>query len=260
MTFVPYDRPVRAAVIGLGRIFDLNIRAYADNPDVEVVALVDPDPERRAQRRAEWPRWRRSPRPPNWRRAGLRSTRPKSCCRSRSTPRGSRNARLRVAPELAKANVQRSLRRSADDRGGTGHEPSSPRHGELLFYEPLRRLKETVESGEIGTVSGYHMKMVGSGTRRLGRAHVQLQVAVRPNAPRPRRPRVRRRVAQACDGPVALRPAEGGTGMGGKHRSPADDCGGRSDHHHMGAPERSPRCVGHHPGARHVPALRLLHQ
>ena len=32
-----------------------------------------------------------------------------------------------------------------------------------LFYEPLRRLKETVESGELGEVSGYHMKMVGSG-------------------------------------------------------------------------------------------------
>ena len=42
MTFVPYDRPVRAAFIGLGRIYDLNVRAYRDNPDVEVVALVDP--------------------------------------------------------------------------------------------------------------------------------------------------------------------------------------------------------------------------
>jgi predicted dehydrogenase len=32
-----------------------------------------------------------------------------------------------------------------------------------IFYEPLRKLKETVESGQIGEVSGYHMKMVGSG-------------------------------------------------------------------------------------------------
>jgi hypothetical protein len=29
VTFVPYDRPVRAAFIGLGRIYDLNARAYA---------------------------------------------------------------------------------------------------------------------------------------------------------------------------------------------------------------------------------------
>ena len=33
-----------------------------------------------------------------------------------------------------------------------------------IFYEPLVRLKETVESGDLGEVSGYHMKMVGSGT------------------------------------------------------------------------------------------------
>ena len=55
MTFAPYDRPVRAAFVGLGRIYDLNMRAYVDNPDVEVVALVDPSEERRAQRQADWP-------------------------------------------------------------------------------------------------------------------------------------------------------------------------------------------------------------
>ena len=50
MSFRPYDRPVRAAFIGLGRIYDLNVRAYVDNPDVEVVALVDQLPERRDER------------------------------------------------------------------------------------------------------------------------------------------------------------------------------------------------------------------
>jgi len=55
VTFMPYDRPVRAAFIGLGRIYDLNVRAYTGNPDVEVVALVDPSEERRAERQADWP-------------------------------------------------------------------------------------------------------------------------------------------------------------------------------------------------------------
>ncbi len=55
MSFTPYDRPVRAAFVGLGRIYDLNVRAYVDNPDVEVVALVDPSEERRSQRHADWP-------------------------------------------------------------------------------------------------------------------------------------------------------------------------------------------------------------
>src|SRR5580704_17612968 len=58
MTFVPYDRPVRAAFVGLGRIYDLNMRAYVDNTDVEVVALVDPSEERRAQRQMDWPQAR----------------------------------------------------------------------------------------------------------------------------------------------------------------------------------------------------------
>src|SRR5487761_1082397 len=32
-----------------------------------------------------------------------------------------------------------------------------------LFYEPLHRLKAAAQSGEIGEVAGYHMKMTGSG-------------------------------------------------------------------------------------------------
>jgi predicted dehydrogenase len=54
VTFVPYDRPVRAAFIGLGRIYDLNVRAYAGNPDVEVVALVDPSEERLGWQAKRW--------------------------------------------------------------------------------------------------------------------------------------------------------------------------------------------------------------
>ena len=33
MSFTPYDRPVRAAFIGLGRIYDLNVRGYLNNPE-----------------------------------------------------------------------------------------------------------------------------------------------------------------------------------------------------------------------------------
>jgi len=55
VVFVPYERPVRAAVIGLGRIYDLNVFGYRGHPDVEVVALVDPSAERGAQRQADRP-------------------------------------------------------------------------------------------------------------------------------------------------------------------------------------------------------------
>ena len=90
MSFTPYDRPVRAAFVGLGRIYDLNVRAYLDNPDVEVVALVDPSEERRAQRGsglAGGTDVRLAP--PSWRPAAWRSTPWRRCSRSRSTTRGS---------------------------------------------------------------------------------------------------------------------------------------------------------------------------
>ena len=56
---MPLDRPVRAAFVGLGRICDLNVLAYRDDPDVDVVFLVDPDEARRHRRGAEWPDARR---------------------------------------------------------------------------------------------------------------------------------------------------------------------------------------------------------
>ena len=89
MSFTPYDRPVRAAFIGLGRIYDLNVRAYLDNPDVEVVALVDPSEERRDERAADWPGRRPSPPPPSSRPAAWRWTPWRCFSRSRSTKRGS---------------------------------------------------------------------------------------------------------------------------------------------------------------------------
>ncbi len=32
-----------------------------------------------------------------------------------------------------------------------------------IFYEPLVKLKALATSGDLGDISGYHMKMVGSG-------------------------------------------------------------------------------------------------
>ena len=89
MTFTPYERPVRAAFVGLGRIYDLNVRAYLDNPDVEVVALVDPSEERRARHGgADWPGRAPSPRPPSWPPAAWRSTQWRRSSPSRSTRKG----------------------------------------------------------------------------------------------------------------------------------------------------------------------------
>ncbi len=130
-----------------------------------------------------------------------------------------------------------------------------------LFYEPLRKLKETVESGDIGDVERLPPEDGGERPRRLGRADEQLRVAV---------------------------PADAATAAGsscsttaGTSSPPRSGCSGRSRRCARGsAAPRScpassidapttivwehengdPRRVGHHARARHVPALRLLHE
>jgi len=164
VTFVPYDRPVRSAFIGLGRIYDLNMRGYVGNPDVEVVALVDPSPQRRAQRQADWPD---------------------------AAAFGSAAELAASGVEVDAAEVLLPIPLHADgvvEMLGYGWHVNmqKPMCNDLLdaqrmldaakagdrilrvmenylFYEPLRRLKAVAESGAIGEVCGYHVKMVGTG-------------------------------------------------------------------------------------------------
>ena len=164
MSFIPYDRPVRAAVVGLGRIYDLNVRAYRDNPDVEVVALVYPSEERRGQRGAEWPGARTFASAADLAASGLEVDAVEGLLPIPLHADGvvellgygwHVNLQKPMCNDLATA--QRMLAAAADnDRVLRVME-------NYLFYEPLRKLKETVESGELGDVSGYHMKMVASG-------------------------------------------------------------------------------------------------
>ena len=164
MSFIPYDRPVRAAFVGLGRIYDLNVRAYRDNPDVEVVALVDPSEERRGQRGAEWPGARTFASAADLAASGLEVDAVEGLLPIPLHADGvvellgygwHVNLQKPMCNDLATA--QRMLAAAADnDRVLRVME-------NYLFYEPLRKLKEAVESGELGDVSGYHMKMVASG-------------------------------------------------------------------------------------------------
>src|SRR5215469_11251832 len=181
--FQPYARPVRAAFVGLGRIYDLNVRAYLDNPDVEVVALVDPDPERRAQRQADWPNAR---------------TFDSAAALAASDVAIDAVEVLLPAPLHADGvcemlgygwhlNLQKPM---CNDLGEAQRMLEAARANDrvlrvmenYLFYEPLRKLKETVESGDLGAVSGYHLKMVvsGSGGWEVPRSSYE---AIRADAP-----------------------------------------------------------------------------
>src|SRR5437764_7856964 len=46
-------RKLRVGFVGLGRVFDLNVRGYLDHPEAEVAALCESDPALLARRAAE---------------------------------------------------------------------------------------------------------------------------------------------------------------------------------------------------------------
>jgi predicted dehydrogenase len=164
VTFAPYNRPVRAAFVGLGRIYDLNMRGYVGNPDVEVVALVDPVPERREQRQADWPEAATFPSIAKLAASGIDIDTVECLMPAPLHEEGILqlldqgwhvNAQKPMCNDLASA--QRILDAAkASDRVLRVME-------NYLFYEPLRKLKAVVESGDIGEIAGYHLKMVGSG-------------------------------------------------------------------------------------------------
>jgi predicted dehydrogenase len=164
VSFVPFERPVRAAFVGLGRIYDLNMRAYVDNPDVEVVALVDPSEERRVQRQADWPQARTFSSTSDLANSGLEVDAVEALLPIPLHVEGV----IDLLGHGWHVNLQKPMCNDLDD--ARRMLDAAERSGRVLrvmenyiFYEPLRKLKEVVESGEIGTVSGYHMKMVASG-------------------------------------------------------------------------------------------------
>ncbi len=164
MTFTPYDRPVRAAIVGLGRIYDLNVRAYLDNPDVEVVALVDPSEERRQQRQADWPEASTFESTSDLAKSGLELDAVEALLPVPLHVDGV----IELLQNGWHVNLQKPM---CNDLEGARRMLEAARDNDrvlrvmenYIFYQPLRKLKEIVESGEIGTPSSYHMKMVGSG-------------------------------------------------------------------------------------------------
>ena len=164
MNFEPYDRPVRTAIIGLGRIYDLNIRGYRANPDAEVVALVDPDPERRAQRQPDWPEAAVFGSVAELAASGVGVDAAESLLPAGLHADGVTemlDCGWHVNAQKPMCNDLPSARRML--KAAEANDRILRVMDNYLFYQPLHELKAVIESGEIGDVAGYHVKMVGSG-------------------------------------------------------------------------------------------------
>ena len=162
--FVPVMGPVRTAFVGLGRIYDLNVRGYLDNDDARVVAIVDPKVERRSQRHADWPAAAAFGTIAELAASGIEVDAVELL-----TPIGAHEATAVACLDQGwHVNLQKPI---ASDVASAERMLASARRNvrqlrvmeNYLFYEPLRRLKAVVETGELGSTSGYHLKMVASG-------------------------------------------------------------------------------------------------
>lgn len=164
MSNAPLDRPVRAAIIGLGRIYDLNSLAYRANPDVDVVALVDPSEARRLERAGDFPGARTFASVAELVDSGLEVDAAEVLVPIAQ--------HAEVVCELLEqgwhVNLQKPIANDLDEAARMLD--AARRSGRTLrvmenylFYEPLLRLREVVTSGVIGEVAGYHLKMVASG-------------------------------------------------------------------------------------------------
>jgi predicted dehydrogenase len=160
----PASAPLRTAIVGLGRIYDLNILAYRDNPDVDVVALVDPDAAQRDARGAEWPDAATFEGVDGLIGSGLELDAAEvlvpivhhADVGSALLAQGWHvNLQKPMCRDIGEA---RRLAKAAADAGVVLRVMDN-----YLFYEPLVRLKSLVDDGAIGQVAGYHMKMVASG-------------------------------------------------------------------------------------------------
>ena len=156
--------PVRAAFVGLGRVYDLNRLGYVDNPDVEVVALVDPDAAKRSKRQADWPDAATFASVDDLAASGVEV-----------------DAVEALLPIVLHAdevvtmlergwhvNLQKPICNDLDEAkrmlaAAAVNDRTLRVMENYLFYEPLQRLRDVVASGEIGDVVGYHLKMVASG-------------------------------------------------------------------------------------------------
>jgi len=164
MGFEPYDRPIRAAIVGLGRIYDLNVRAYTDNPDVEVVALVDPSEGRRAQRQSDWPDAVVFETTAELAKSGIEIDAVEALLPIPLHVDGA----IELLDHGWHVNLQKPM---CNDLDGAQRMVDAARANDrvlrvmenYVFYEPLRKLKEVAESGDLGEIAGYQMKMVGSG-------------------------------------------------------------------------------------------------
>jgi predicted dehydrogenase len=152
-------RRLRVGFVGLGRVFDLNVRGYLGHPEVEVAALCDTDPALLARRAAAHPQARTTTDIDEMLRWGLDLV-------EVLTPHPSHEA-ITVAALRAGAHVsvQKPMAMTLPecDRMIAAAEASGRRlklFENFVFYPPLVRARELLRAGAVGKPLHFRMKVV----------------------------------------------------------------------------------------------------
>ena len=159
---LPLGRPARVGIVGLGQIYELTIRGYLDNPDAEIVALCDTDPDRLERRGREWPGAACVEDLDELLGAGLDvvevlvPTPAHADVVIRALDAG---CHVNMQKPFANDLVEADRMLAARDAAGAHLRVME----NFIHYEPLRRLRAAVEAGEIGDPAGFHIKMVATG-------------------------------------------------------------------------------------------------
>lgn len=159
---LPLGRPVRVGIVGLGRIYDLTILGYRGNPDAEVVALCDLDDDRLADRGGEWPDAARFRDLDSFLAADTDLVEvlvptPLHCEVVCAALAAGHHVNVQKPMAVTLDEADRMIAAAADAGAHLRVMEN------FIFYEPLRVLREVVESGVIGEPAGLHMKMVATG-------------------------------------------------------------------------------------------------
>ncbi len=150
---------LRVGFVGLGRVFDLNLRGYLDHPEAEVAALCESDPALLARRAAEHPGVRATGDFQEFLSAGLDLI-------EILTPHPLHEAMTAAALAAgAHVSVQKpmAMTLSECDRMIAAAEASGRRlkvFENFIFYPPLVRARALLREGAIGKPLHFRMKVV----------------------------------------------------------------------------------------------------
>jgi predicted dehydrogenase len=152
-------RRLRVGIVGLGRIFDLNVKGYLGHPEAEVVALCDSRPELLERRRALLPEARTTTRfeellAQDLDLVEILTPHPLHAAMAEAALRAGCHVSVQKPMAMTVAECDRMIlaARSAGRR--------LKLFENFVFYPPLVRARELLREGAIGRPTHFRMKVV----------------------------------------------------------------------------------------------------